>query len=367
MVRDGYLCAVRGWRVQSEVDLGGVGVRHGDFIEADLARAVDTPERNRLVVDAYRRLAPGRRAIAFCADVAHVHALAAELEAAGYRAASVWGAMAASDREGTLRRFREGKLDVLTNCNVLTEGFDEPRVDCVLMARPTQSQLLYSQMVGRGTRLHPQKSDLVVIDIVDNTARHSLVGLNALFDLAPNLDLAGNNALEVGDELERVAQAFPWVDLDRLSSASQLPLVAERIDLFRFEPPHEISDFTDLAWCRTPDGGYRLPLVDGEWVGVREDNLGRWAVTLHVVHGGDADVVLPAPTNELRSAITGADIVVKRARPDVVRLLTLDASWRDAPVTEKQIELLKRRKIPYPSGITRGQASWMISHSTIRR
>jgi superfamily II DNA or RNA helicase len=361
MVRSGYLCTVRGWRVSSSVDLGGVRVRHGDFVESDLARAVDVPERNGLVVGAYRQIAAGRRAIVFCVNVAHVKALAAAFEDAQVHAAPVWGAMPGEDRQDALRRFREGRLDVLTNCNVLTEGFDEPRVDCVIMARPTHSQLLYAQMVGRGTRLHDTKSDVVVIDIADNSARHKLAGLNALFDLPESLDLGGHGAIETVDALDRLSEAMPWVDLGRVERAEDLDHVAERVDLFRFEPPSEIAAFTRFAWCGTPDGGYRLNLADGEWITLREDALGRWDATLM---NPRAAARMPPPMADLASAIGAVDAVVARDRAKMVSLLTLDAHWRGQKPTEKQLELLRRRRIPNPNGLTRGQASWLITQSS---
>ncbi|MGA3122844.1 MAG: DEAD/DEAH box helicase [Polyangiaceae bacterium] len=361
MVRSGYLCTVRGWRVSSSVDLGGVRVRHGDFVESDLARAVDVPERNGLVVAAYRQIAAGRRGIVFCVNVAHVKALAAAFEDAQVRAAPVWGAMPSEDRQDALRRFREGRLDVLTNCNVLTEGFDEPRVDCVIMARPTHSQLLYAQMVGRGTRLHDTKSDVVVIDIADNSARHKLAGLNALFDLPESLDLGGHGAIETVDELDRLSEAMPWVDLGRVERAEELDHVAERVDLFRFEPPSEIAPFTRFAWCGTPDGGYRLNLADGEWIALREDRLGRWDATLM---NPRAAARMPPPMADLASAIGAVDALVARDRERMVPLLTLDAHWRGQKPTEKQLELLRRRRIPNPNGLTRGQASWLITQSS---
>jgi superfamily II DNA or RNA helicase len=214
--------------VRTSIDIAGVRMRHGDFVESDRARAVDVPERNRLVVDSYERLAPGRRTIVFCVDVAHVHALAAAFAARGFAVAAVWRAMSPGDRRSTLRRFGDGEISVLTNCNVLTEGFDEPRVDCVIMARPTSSQLLYAQMVGRGTRLHERKSDLIIVDVVDNSARHKLAGLNALFDLPDALDLGGRRAIAVGDRLERLSVEAPWVDLGRIVDAGDLHQVAER-------------------------------------------------------------------------------------------------------------------------------------------
>jgi ATP-dependent helicase IRC3 len=359
MVREGYLCPVRGWRVHTSIDIAGVRMQHGDFVESDLARAVDVPERNQLVVDSYERLAPGRRAIVFCVNVAHVQALTAAFVARGIAAAAVWGAMPREDRRNTLRRFGDGEISVLTNCNVLTEGFDEPRVDCVIMARPTSSQLLYAQMVGRGTRLHERKSDLIVVDIVDNSARHKLAGLNALFDLPDSLDLGGRSAIAVGDRLERLSVEAPWVDLGRIADAADLDHVAERIDLFRFEPPAEISPFTGFAWCAAPDGGYRLNLADGEWVGLRTDNLGLWRASLH--NGRDGTMLMPEPTANVHEAINAIDELVRRHRSSCVRLLTVDAGWRASEPTDKQITVLRRRGISVPSGLTRGQASWMIS------
>lgn len=363
MVRSGYLCPLRGWRVSTSISIGSVASRHGDFVESELASLVDVPERNHLVVNAYQELAAGRRAVVFCVNVAHVQALAAAFQEAGVRAAPIWGAMSREDRQGVLQAFHQGELEVLTNCNVLTEGFDEPRVDCVVMARPTQSQLLYAQMVGRGTRLHCDKSDLIVIDIVDNSSRHKLAGLNALFDLPEDLDLAGHSAIQTFDELERLSREAPWIDFDRVSSAAELELVTQRVDLFRFEPPAEIAELTDFAWCGLPDGGYRLNLTNGEWVALRQDDLGRWQATLRA----PGFAPLPGPVNpSLPKAIRAVDRFVQEKRPEQVSLLKIDADWREQFPSEKQLEVLRRRKIPITAGLTRGQASWLITHSNLR-
>ena len=149
----------------------------------------------------------------------------------------------------------EWRIDVVTNCNVLTEGFDEPRVDCIVMARPTQSRLLYAQMVGRGTRRHPDKSDLLVIDVADNSRKHTLAGLHALFDLQPSFDLQGGNALAMADRLRAVAERYPWVDINKVKTPQDLEFITERIDLFRFAPPEEVQPYTRLSWCATPGGG----------------------------------------------------------------------------------------------------------------
>src|SRR5437667_1339529 len=140
MIRDRYLCPLTGWRVDTDLSLDNVKVRHGDFVENQLARVVNTPVRNNLLVKAYRDFAAGRRAIIFCVDVAHAQDVHRAFDEAGIRAAPVWGELSRDDRRNVLAQFSAGKIDVVTNCNLLTEGSDEPRVDCVVMARPTRSK-----------------------------------------------------------------------------------------------------------------------------------------------------------------------------------------------------------------------------------
>src|SRR5205807_68238 len=119
------------------------------------ARAVDTAPRNLQIADAWSERCRGRRTIAFCVDRSHALHLAAALRASGARVEAVTGDMGTLARRSTLARFARGELDVLTNCEVLTTGFDDPGVSALLMARPTASRTLYVQMVGRGLRLHP--------------------------------------------------------------------------------------------------------------------------------------------------------------------------------------------------------------------
>jgi len=140
MIACRYLCPITGWRIDTDLSLDNVKVRHGDFVESQLARVVNTPLRNTLLVKAYRDFAAGRRAIIFCVDVAHAQDVHRAFDEAGIRAAPVWGELSRDERRNVLAEFSAGKIDVVTNCNLLTEGFDEPRVDCVIMARPTRSK-----------------------------------------------------------------------------------------------------------------------------------------------------------------------------------------------------------------------------------
>jgi ATP-dependent helicase IRC3 len=359
MIRGRFLCPVAGWRVTSNVNLDAVQVRAGDFVESQLARVVDVAERNALLLRAYQDLARHRRCIVFCVNVAHAQDVAALFRDGGIEAAAVWGAMPKEERRTVLAQLSSGDIEVVTNCNVLTEGFDEPRIDCILMARPTRSRLLYAQMVGRGTRLHPEKSDLLVIDVADNSRKHTLAGLHALFDLNPALDLQGSNALVMADRLRAVAERYPWVDIQKIKTPQDLELVAERIDLFRFAPPDEVQPYTELAWCATPAGGYRLGLPDREHVVIQQNLLDAWEVRFHSARRRGEAVSLGSAAN-LPDAIHTAETFVERERNAAIRILDLSARWRNQPPSEAQRALLQRKGVPIPKGLTRGQASWMI-------
>src|SRR5688572_21605484 len=248
MIAEGYLCPIRGWRVNTNLSLDDVKVRHGDFVESQLARVVNVPWRNRLLPVTYTRLANYRRAIVFCVDVQHAKDVCDVFTEAGIRAAAVWGDMPREERRAVLSRFSKGEIAVLTNCNLLTEGFDEPRINCVMLARPTKSKLLYAQMVGRGTRLHPEKKDLMVVDVVDNSRTHTLPGLYSLFNLPANMNLEGARALEVEQAIERMNQEFPWIDASRITKPEDIKLAVERIEFFNFDPPPEIAALTDNIW-----------------------------------------------------------------------------------------------------------------------
>ena len=358
MIADRYLCPVTGWRVDTDLSLDNVKVRHGDFIESQLARVVNMPLRNSLLVKAYRDFAPGRRAIVFCVDVAHAKDVHRAFAEAGIRAAPILGELSRDERRRTLADFSAGKIDVVTNCNVLTEGFDEPRVDCVIMARPTRSKLLYAQMVGRGTRLHPGKKDLMCIDVADNSRTHQLPGLHSLFNLPLNMNLNGGNALEIDRNIERLNRTQPWIDISRIRTPEDLKLAAERIEFFNFEPPAEIRAYTQNTWHAVP-AGYRLGLPEGEWISIEPNLLDTWDIRLSRVHESATFLLSGATT--LAAAVRSADRFVVVHRPDARRLVERSARWRNELPSDKQKQVLARNRIPVPAGLTRGQAAQMIS------
>jgi len=358
MIAERYLCPITGWRIDSAISLDNVRVRRGDFVERDLAVAVNTSDRNSLLVNAYKQYAKWGRAIIFCVDVAHAQDVCGTFNAAGIRTAAVWGDMPREDRRETLARFSQGDIRVVTNCVVLTEGFDEPRVDTIIMARPTKSRLLYAQMVGRGTRCHPEKANLVVIDIADNSKIHQLPGLNDLFNLPPGLDLKGTDALETEQRIEELTKRYPWVDVDRIHTPNDIKLAAERIKFWNFSPPAEIADFTTNSWHAVP-GGYRLCLKDGESLLIESDLLDTWSIRLKSYKTGSTPLERVA---DLERAICFADNFVASNRPDSKTLVARNAYWREGRPSDKQIDVLRRNGIIAPAELTKGQAAQMIAY-----
>jgi superfamily II DNA or RNA helicase len=174
MMRAGYLCDVRGIMVGTNTNIEDVHVRSGDFASEELAEAVDTPERNALIAEAYLKHGENRPGVVFGVSVEHAKNIASAFEKMGIPCAPVWGDLNDDTRRNTLAAFRGGKIRVLTNCQILTEGFDAPEIGVVMMARPTKSRGLYVQCVGRGLRLSPEKKNCILLDFVDVSRRHDL-------------------------------------------------------------------------------------------------------------------------------------------------------------------------------------------------
>jgi len=153
-----------------QADLEKVGTVAGEFNEAQLAVVCDRPELVKQIVKDWKRLAFGRRTIAFAVNVAHSKHLREEFQAAGVPAAHVDGTTPLKQRDQIYQQLADGEILVLTSCQALTEGFDVPAVNAILLCRPTMSRALHFQMIGRGLRLSPEtdKRDCVIIDQAAN-------------------------------------------------------------------------------------------------------------------------------------------------------------------------------------------------------
>lgn len=340
------LAPLRGLRIETETELDGVHTRAGEFAEDELANAVDNPGRNRLIVESWRRHAGDRRrTVVFCVNVAHARHVAEAFREDGVEAEVILGNTPADERLAILDRFHRGLVPVLVNVNVLTEGYDEPAIDCVLMCRPTKSHSLYVQAVGRAARLSPEtgKRDALVIDFVDNSTRHSLITLPSL---------AGAEEVEVkrgagGSEADRAQGEI----VDLLELAQRKQRVRERaaiaVNLFGASP---------YVW-RTVGGYHMARAAAGGYLTLVEEGDGYVPARLTRDDRGPALERLFDRPLDMETAMSIAESMVGESP-----LTRRDAHWRQAsaPPTPRQVELASRLGIAIPPGVSKVQLSELI-------
>lgn len=175
LIADGFLSPLVS-RAGERPDLSGVKMRGGEYIEGELAAAMQADGLvERTVVDLLARAVARKAGIVFCVNVAHAEAVLEALQSRGEVAALIHGGTAKSERAALIAQFQAGAIRWMVNVNVLSEGFDAPHIDCVAMLRPTKSPGLYYQQVGRGFRITAGKADCLVLDYAGNMLEHGPV------------------------------------------------------------------------------------------------------------------------------------------------------------------------------------------------
>lgn len=169
-IKEGYLCKIMAQTIPLQLDITSVTMSGGDYAVGDLGTALD-PYLEQIAAEMARRC-KSRKTVVFLPLIKTSQKFRDLLNTYGFRAAEVNGQ--SDDRRQVLADFDAGKYNVLCNSMLLTEGWDCPSVDCVVVLRPTKVRSLYSQMVGRGTRLSPGKTDLLLLDFLWMTDKHEL-------------------------------------------------------------------------------------------------------------------------------------------------------------------------------------------------
>lgn len=371
-IGDGWLCDLRGYRVRTDVDLSGVRTTAGDYNQGQLADAVNIDARNEAAFKHWYETAGERRTIVFCVDVQHARDVAQLFREKGVAAAHVDGSMRPEDRQRIMGAFRTGQTQVLTNCELVTEGVDVPEIGCVLMLRPTKSWALFTQMVGRGLRISEGKVDCVVIDVVDNTASHRLgdrPAVAGLVGLPAQLDLEGQtlqDALSLFEELGGMAQARLFQR--DAASFNDLRTGIKEVDLLaELSVPEEISGATRHAWLKIGEGRYVLNCGSSREEGgpknreasIEVDELGSARIRLRSDRGTEPLV----HEHDLRRAFSTADSAVRLLWPDCAGIVARKAQWRERPPSEGQMRFLRRLRVPsatLEAVRTMGEASALI-------
>ena len=167
----------------NRLDLSDVEIIDGDFDQKAIEKKVDKPVIIGDAVEHYMEICPGVPAVAFCASVAHAEHVAHEFRAAGFSAYSVDGSMDDDTRSRILAGLGNGTIDVVTSCDIISEGTDIPAIVCGILLRPTMSLALYIQQVGRPARISEGKKECFILDHVGNVARHGHPDIDRVWTL----------------------------------------------------------------------------------------------------------------------------------------------------------------------------------------
>lgn len=281
-IKEGYLSPIKALTVPLKLDLSQVGVQAGDFKAGEIGTALDPYLYQ--IADEMRTYCMNRKTVVFLPLIKTSQKFREILNEKGFRAAEVNGN--SEDREQVLREFDEGKYNVLCNSMLLTEGWDCPSVDCVIVLRPTKVRSLYSQMVGRGTRLYPGKKELLLIDFLWLTEKHELCHPANLIcedqevaaKLTENLEKEAGKAVDL-EEAEKTA-AEDVVAQREEALAKQLAEMKRRkkklVDPLQFEMSIQAEDLSgyvpSFGWEMAPPSKKQLDALEKR--GICPDDIG---------------------------------------------------------------------------------------------
>ena len=214
-IKEGYLCRIMAQTIPLKLDISSVTMSGGDYAVGDLGTALD-PYLEQIAAEMAQRC-KGRKTVVFLPLIKTSQKFRDLLNSHGFRAAEVNGQSA--DRKEVLADFDAGKYNVLCNSMLLTEGWDCPSVDCVVVLRPTKVRSLYSQMVGRGTRLSPGKTDLLLLDFLWMTDKH---------ELCRPADLVCEDRTVARQMTENLAESGCPQDIEKAAVQASEDVVAQR-------------------------------------------------------------------------------------------------------------------------------------------
>lgn len=214
-IKEGYLCKIMAQTIPLQLDITSVTMSSGDYAVGDLGTALD-PYLEQIAAEMARRC-KSRKTVVFLPLIKTSQKFRDLLNTYGFRAAEVNGQ--SDDRRQVLADFDAGKYNVLCNSMLLTEGWDCPSVDCVVVLRPTKVRSLYSQMVGRGTRLSPGKTDLLLLDFLWMTDKH---------ELCRPADLVCEDRTVARQMTEHLAETGCPEDIEEAAAQASEDVVAQR-------------------------------------------------------------------------------------------------------------------------------------------
>ena len=217
LIKEGYLVDLECYKIKTYHSVSEIKIRAGD-LTPNVLNQLNLESRNKIILDVYQKKCPGKKTLVFCLNVNHAKKMAAYFNDnnINIRSKAIYGELSRKERKNILTQFKNGEIDVLCNCQLLTEGFDEPSIEALILARPTKSKALYCQMIGRGVRPFKNKEVCLVFDLADDI--HNIQNFNILGGIGSD-------------------SAFEWGPGERLTHA------VERKNLTLDEVNYETEEF----------------------------------------------------------------------------------------------------------------------------
>ncbi len=341
MIGAGYCCDLRSKQVSLQrLHLEGIQKRGQDFDDGALGFALEEAQAPEHIAAAVQEHAPGRKALIFLPTVATAEATRDELKELGMRAATVQGKDKLEDRRKTLLDFSEGKWQALTNCAVLLEGYDEPSVNCVVVARPTYSRVMYQQMIGRGTRTYFGKKDCLILDLVGAEQTVGLQTFESLFNLRQ--ETAEKGLLDLLRSVHKQEEAGV--------EGTQIEVV-ERSRLNWIEDSG-VAGFPTRWLLSCGEETLVLAKLEEKW-GIRSHPKDRNAPGRLLSRDLTLDYAQGVAEDYVRAA--GAWSLADPSAP-----------WRMGPASERQLKVLRKMQVQHAPGVTKGQASDLLAKRFMR-
>lgn len=271
-IKNGYLSPIKALTIPLELDLSAVSMQSGDFKASEVGTALDPYLEQ--IADEMLKYCANKKTVVFLPLVKTSQKFRDILNEKGFNAAEVNGD--SKDRAEVLDDFSKGKYNVLCNSMLLTEGWDEPSVDCIVVLRPTKVRSLYSQMVGRGTRLYPGKEDLLLLDFLWHTERHELCHPASLIceneevakKMTENMEIAAGTAIDIEEAEEKAASDVVAQREEAL--AKQLEEMRRRkrklVDPLQFEMSIQAEDLStyipSFGWEMAPPSDKQIKALE---------------------------------------------------------------------------------------------------------
>lgn len=251
MIDDKWLCEGKFTTVKIKTDLSKVEKSYAtdDFKIDSLSKVMNTPEVNKIILMSYlhqRKEHNVKSALLFGVDVAHVKSLHELFVSNGINAKDVTGRTKDEIRDSYIKDFKDGKIEVLMNCGIFTEGTDMPNIDCILLCRPTRSRSLLVQMIGRGLRLHHSKDYCHIMDFVDSS-NVGVISIPTLAGIAKYDGTLDEATLEDLDEIKNDINEKNRIAKEKAFQKEKLEEEAYNADYMKFKDFVSKSDAFDLT------------------------------------------------------------------------------------------------------------------------